>query len=101
MRHVFACAVLLVLPSLARAVAPTPAEMELKRRWVAAKLGGAAPPASTQPALAVIENHDAVQKNARGGKPLRLGDRTFTRGLYCHASSRVVVRNIPASAKTF
>jgi alpha-galactosidase len=40
-----------------------------------------------------------VQVNNRGGRPLRIGAKPYTAGLYCHASSRVVVR-LPAAGKS-
>ncbi|MGE5612417.1 MAG: NPCBM/NEW2 domain-containing protein [Bacillota bacterium] len=52
-----------------------------------------------KPGLLVLANHDPVQLNARAGKPLRLGDRQYQRGLYCHANSKVIVR-LPGQAKT-
>lgn len=74
--------------------AVTPSEQELAEaaRWSAAKFGGKANEVKPAPGLYVLANHDPVQLNARGGKPMRIADRSFTRGLYCHAASRVIVR---------
>ena len=90
-----------LLTSFARAEPPTASELAQRRRWVAAKFEGVQSNAAEQPHLVVIENHDAVQKNARGGRPMTLAGKQHTRGLYCHANSTVVVKNLPAGAKTF
>jgi len=64
------------------------------RHWVAARIQGAQEP-PPNPGLEVLQNYDAVQKNARFGKPLHLAGRAHERGhtssvhgLFCHASSR-------------
>jgi alpha-galactosidase len=53
-----------------------------------------------EPGLTVLANNDPVQLNAKGGKPMKIGTKEYTRGLYCHAVSRVVVR-LPGPGKTF
>ena len=50
--------------------------------------------------LYVIANHDAVIKNERSGRPLKIGTKEFNRGLYCHAFSKTIVR-LPSPAETF
>ena len=80
--------------------APTPAEMDEARQWVSAKFDGVAAAAAPGACIEVLANNDAVQPNARGGKPMRIGDRTFTRGLYCHAVSKLIV-HLPGPAKAF
>ena len=40
----------------------------------------------------VRANNDPVQKNARGGRPLKIVDVQYTHGLYCHAVSDVLVK---------
>ncbi len=82
------------------AVTATPGELDTLRRWVAAKLEGTQPPPTTTPGLTVLANNDAVQLNARNGHPLKIVDKTYTRGLFCHAVSKVVVR-LPGPGKTF
>ncbi len=76
----------------AGATAPTPAEMREARRWAAAKFEGVTDAKWPDGVLHVLANNDAVIPNARGGKPLLIGDKPYTRGLYCHAVSKVVVR---------
>jgi alpha-galactosidase len=74
------------------AVTVAPGEMTTARRWVGAHVEGITPPADTTPALIVLANHDPVLKNARGGRPMKIADREFTHGLYCHAPSKLIVR---------
>ncbi len=84
----------------AAAISPTPGEMSETRRWVAAKFEGARDTSEPAFGLYVLANHDAVQPNSRSSQPLQIGDRQYTRGLYCHAVSKIVVR-LPAAGKTF
>jgi alpha-galactosidase len=91
---------LLAGPPIAQAVAPTPAEIAEARRWCAAKFEGVQQVASTEAALVVLANHGVVQKNARAGRPMRLGAKEYTRGLYCHAPSKIIVR-LPSPGATF
>ncbi len=101
LRLIYLAGVSLFLTSFAaRAVSVSPEELAEARRWTAARFGGQGSGQSVVPALVVRANHDAVQKNARGGKPLRLGDRLFTQGLYCHAPSEILVR-LPAPGRAF
>jgi alpha-galactosidase len=82
------------------AITVTPDEMAEAARWVAAKFKAVVVEEAPQAGLVVLANNDPVQRNARGGKPLRIVDRQYTRGLYCHAVSKVVVR-LPGPGKTF
>ncbi|MHB9006191.1 MAG: alpha-galactosidase [Limisphaerales bacterium] len=70
------------------------------RAWVSARFLGASQPRTNGPALVVLANHDPVQKNSRHGRPMRLVNREYSRGLYCHAPSRLLVR-LPAAGATF
>lgn len=80
--------------------ASLPAEMEEAARWVAAEFVGQPAPEAERARIEVMANNDAVQPNARSGKPLRLGGQSYTRGLYCHAASRLVV-HLPGPGKAF
>lgn len=83
-------------------VAPTATEFAARDAWVAAKLSGdSSSPRLPVPTLVMVENNDPVQENGRNGKPLRIGTEAFARGLYCHANSKVIVRNLPKGAKSF
>jgi len=85
---------------LAHAASVSPDEMAILRRWVAAKFEAAPEAPKLEPGLLVLANNDAVIRNNRGGKPLRIADKDYTRGLFCHAVSQVVVR-LPGPGKTF
>ena len=86
---------------LAQAQSPIPTQAELAEahRWAAAKFAGRIEEPKPEPAIVVLANHDPVQKNGRRGGPMRIGDREFSRGLYCHAPSKLVVR-LPGPGKT-
>ena len=77
----------------------TPDEMSRRDAWVQAsfvKLAPSAPP----PGLLVLANNDGGIKNNRGGKPLNLAGKQYTRGLFCHTVSKVAVR-LPGPAQSF
>src|SRR5687768_5740312 len=93
-------ALFVLITSAAQAARPMPAEMDAAAQWASAKFEGKTVALPPQLGLVVERNHDPVQKNARGGKPMCLGEQTFSRGLFCHAPSRVLVRNLPPRAKT-
>jgi alpha-galactosidase len=76
----------------AASVAPSATELSESARWTRTKFQGFEESVVTPPGLYVLTNHDPVQLNARGGKPLNLAGKTFRRGLYCHANSRIIVR---------
>ncbi len=84
----------------AHAIAPADAELAVAARWAAARFNGVAENSAPGPGLYVLANNDPVQLNARNGRPMRLVDRTYARGLYCHANSRVIVR-LPSPAREF
>ena len=101
LRRIGLFAVLVMLGSQwAHAVSVSPDEMLDARRFVAAAFEGGVPKTDAQPGLEVVANFDAVQKNARFGKPLKLAGKAYARGLFCHASSKIVVR-LPGPGKTF
>ena len=82
---------LTVMAHLALGAAPMPSELDEARAWVAAKFEGKAAERPIDAHIEVLANNDPVQLNSRGGKPLRLGERRFEKGLYCHAVSHLVV----------
>ena len=89
-----------LLPNVASAVSVNPEELAQVRRWAAARFEGTALPNPTGPELFVLANYDAVQKNSRAGRPLHLAKQEYTRGLYCHAFSKIVVR-LPGPGQAF
>jgi len=90
--------------------APTGEEMRVKQDWLKAHLlepslaRAEAPPARAsrrpEPGLDVYANNDPVIPNSRDNRPLRIGTKSYTRGLYCHAVSKVVV-TLPRPGKRF
>lgn len=90
----------LVCPALLHAVQPSAAEMEDARRWVSAKFEGVQRPAGAMPSIEVVSNHGPVQIDRRGAEPIIIGGKTYRRGLYCHAPSKLNVR-LPGPAKSF
>src|ERR1035441_8932138 len=91
-RPILLLSLLVMISARAASVVGSPAELAEARRWSAAKLEGVEPAAAAEPALVVLANPGPVQKNARGGGPMHLSDKEYTRGLYCHAPSKIIVR---------
>ncbi|MEP0844083.1 MAG: alpha-galactosidase [Phycisphaerae bacterium] len=83
----------------ADAAPAVPEELARRDAWLEARFAG---PGEARPpvGLRVLANHDPVLRNARGSRPLTIADKTYARGLYCHAPSRVVV-HLPSTARTF
>ena len=81
-------------------MSPTEVELGEATRWSAAKFKAVPDTATPEPGLYVLANHDPVQLNARAGKPLRIVDKSYTRGLYCHAVSKIFVR-LPGEGAEF
>ena len=92
-------AVLACIP-MRGAVSVSPEEMGEASQWVAAKFKGVVASEAPAVGLMVLANNDPVQLNARGGRPLKIADKQYSRGLYCHAVSKVVVR-LPGPGKSF
>ncbi len=91
---------LLWVPVIVHATSVRTDEHAAARAWAAAKFEDKAEaPRQDSPGLKVLANNDPVQLNARGGNPMRIVDKRYTRGLYCHAVSKVVVR-LPGPGKT-
>ncbi len=86
------CLLWVVPPCVGAGITPTPSELGNAARWAAAKFDGPSSSAKPRAGLRVLANHDPVQLNARAGKPLQIVDARYTRGLYCHAISKVLVR---------
>ncbi|HQC43080.1 MAG TPA: NPCBM/NEW2 domain-containing protein, partial [Verrucomicrobiota bacterium] len=84
----------------ALAVTVAPVDLAQTRVWASAKLEGKPLPMPKTEGLVVYANHDPVQKRGRNGKPMNISGTLYTRGLYCHAQSHVLVR-LPAAGKKF
>jgi len=81
-------------------VEPTKGELSEAALWASAKFGGVQQKRTDVPSLVVLANNDPVQKNGRGGKPMNIAKKPYTRGLYCHAFSQVRVI-LPEPGETF
>lgn len=81
-------------------VKPAPDELREANRWVRSVFTTNPGTVTAAASIQVVENHDPVQFNARFGKPLRISGNDYTRGLYCHANSRLIVR-LPGPAEEF
>ncbi|MBN2293328.1 MAG: alpha-galactosidase [Pirellulales bacterium] len=83
------------------AVSPSLVEMAAAHRWTAIRFE-TSPREVKLPevGLFVMTNYDAVCQNARLGKPMRIADKEYKRGIYCHAASKIIAR-LPGPAKTF
>ncbi len=92
-------AALAVTPSLQYPLA-TRADLLLARRWAMAKFGGKVETGIRLPGLYVHANNDPVQKNSRAGRPMNIAGKQYRRGLYCHATSRIVVE-LPGPGSRF
>ena len=70
-------------------------EATAKARWLGAKFDGVDPTASVaapKVGIEVVKNHDPVLVDKRFDKKLKIADKTFDKGLYCHAPSELIVR---------
>ena len=88
------------MSQLTHSVSSTPDEMYEVQRWVGAKFKGITNVETPETRLVVLANNDPVQKNARMGRPLRIADKEYYRGFYCHAISKIVVC-LPCPGRTF
>jgi alpha-galactosidase len=84
--------------SPATASKPSADEMAEARLFVAAKFEADA--AANKPGLIVAVNNGAVERNSHYNKPLKIGEKQYTRGLAAHATSKIVVR-LPGPGKKF
>jgi len=91
---------LLIASAQAAGPAMTPGEQAQAAEWAAAKFEGVVAKETTPVGLVVLANNDPVQLNARAGRPMKIGHQQYTRGLYCHAVSKVVVR-LPEPGRSF
>ena len=75
------------------AAKPTESELAEARRFTAAKLEGQPLTAQNKsvPRIDVIANYDPVQIDSRAGKPLKIGNHLYRKGLFVHADSRLEI----------
>jgi alpha-galactosidase len=90
----------LLFAQAASAVQPMAWELAENHRWATARFAGVSQSQPSDVGLVVLANNDPVQRNGRGGRPMKIAGAQYSRGLYCHAVSKVVVR-LPGPGKTF
>jgi len=99
------------LKTQAAEIKPNRQESKAKQAWLDEHLlccrlvPSPAKPSATaapraEPGLDVYANHDPVTQNGRGDHHMKIGDREYTRGLYCHAVSQVAV-HLPGPGRSF
>jgi len=79
---------------------PAPGEVDTAHRWAVAKFEQSVEAPIVTPHIEVLQNHGPVQCNARGEKPMQIVDKSYTRGFYCHAPSKMTIV-LPGPGKTF
>lgn len=93
-------AAVLAVAALGGSAGPMATEIDEAHRWVTARFAGRIEQPGLLPGIFVEANHGPVQPDARSGQPIRIGSRSYARGLYCHAVSRLVVR-LPKPGRLF
>ena len=96
----FAAAATTCLAAVASAMMPSANEMATASKWVESRFSGKKNVVERPCGLVVLANHDPVQRNTRNGAPLKIADKEYTRGLYCHAHSKIVVK-LPSPGKKY
>ena len=81
------------------AAAPTETELAELQEFVAAKLEGQQASSKNVPRIDVIANYGPVQVDSKSNQPLKIGNRTYRKGLYVHANSRLEVILAKPAAK--
>ena len=93
-------------------IKPTTQELRHERRWLQDHLLDYKLPVSKakpvdvqhspppEPGLEVFANDDRVVQNGRGNNRMKIGDQEYSRGLYCHAVSKVEV-HLPGPGQSF
>ena len=57
-------------------------------------------PTAPEPGLDVFANNDPVTQNSRGQHRMKIGDKEYSRGLYCHAVNKMDV-HLPGPGRRF
>ncbi len=79
---------------------PVVSELDDASQWAGAKFAAKQIERAAQTGIEVLANNDPVQQNVRAGKPMNIAGKLYTRGLYCHAVSKLRVR-LSSPAKSF
>lgn len=86
--------------SLAFGVTPEDAEQAEAARWAAAKFSGKIQPVPAENYLSLLGTRGAIGRNSRDGRPLRIFNTEYDRGLYMDGAQGVVV-HLTSPAKSF
>ena len=84
------------------ATQPSKEEKNKQIQWVNAKFEGKELVDKTKPCLVVLANFQGVGRNKRNfdGQPFNISGTLYTKGLSCHANSKIVVK-LPSAGKLF
>ena len=82
------------------ATQPSAEEMHEQDRWVSAKFEGKGVTEVVQSGLVVVANYEYVHQNGRFEKPFNISGKKYTKGLFCHATSELIVK-LPSAGKAF
>jgi len=84
------------------ATQPSNEEIEKRLQWVNAKFEGKELVDPSKPRLVVLANHQKVGRNKRifDGQPFDISGKTYTKGLSCHAISKIAVK-LPSAGRSF
>ena len=86
--------------SLAFGVTPEDAEQAEAARWAAAKFSSKIQPVPAENYLSLLGTRGAIGRNSRDGRPLRIFNTEYDRGLYMDGAQGVVV-HLTSPAKSF
>ncbi|MBR5626340.1 MAG: NPCBM/NEW2 domain-containing protein, partial [Thermoguttaceae bacterium] len=76
-----------------RGLEPTTVELTERAEWAAAKFDLTSPNiVEIVQRIVVVANHAPVQLDNRYGRPMKMGEDTYTNGLYCHAPSHLDIK---------
>ncbi len=100
-RGLFSLSLLLIVSSLCLAATePSSAEKAEARRWASAKFEGKAQSAPDLGYLLPQLKRGSLEKNSRQNHGLKIGDKSFERGIHCPSVGTVKV-HLPAPGKRF
>ncbi len=94
------CVLLTISIECPGATQPSPAEMADAQRWVAAKFEGKAESAPDLGYLLPQLQTGALEKNARQGHGLKIGDKSFDLGIHCPSEGTVKI-HLPSAGTRF
>jgi hypothetical protein len=86
--------------SSARSVTVNAGEQAEAKRWAGAKFSGKIEPVPGEDYLTLVGGRGRIERNSRDGRPLRIFDTRYARGLYLDGAQGVLV-HLTSPAKTF